>query len=251
LTVRNYPVKKPPAKRDPRTLRFEDFHKADRAITAPTSKYWGNGIPWGMLGNDQYGDCAEAAGMHGAQLWRDRAGFSKAALVPTAAQTLAAYSAITGFNPNNPNSDNGTVLTDALNYWRKTGFDGVQIDAYASVTPKNTLDAKGAVADFGGLYIGVELPLTAQDQFPGTWSVVPGAGSAARSWGGHCIYVTGYDAHGLYAVTWGAIQAMTWDWFETYCDEAYACLSKSWLEKCGKSPSGMAWGQLDAALANL
>jgi hypothetical protein len=167
------------------------------------------------------------------------------------------YSAITGFNPNaklvngvNP-TDNGTYLTAALSYWQKTGFDGVTIDAYATVKPGNRIDVQGAIADFGGLYIGVQLPLAAQDQTPGTWSVTTGSGSAAGTWGGHCIYVTGYDTSGLYAVTWGSIQAMTWDWFETYCDEAYVPLSKSWLEKSGKSPSGLAWGQLDAALANL
>jgi hypothetical protein len=32
-------------------------------------------------------------------------------------------------------------------------------------------------------------------------------------------------------VTWGALKRVTWRFLDTYCDEAYAVLSKDWINK--------------------
>jgi hypothetical protein len=42
----------------------------------------------------------------------------------------------------------------------------------------------------------------------------------------------------LTCVTWGRPKKMTWAWFEKYCSEAYALVSKDWLESTGVSLSG-------------
>ena len=49
----------------------------------------------------------------------------------------------------------------------------------------------------------------------------------------------------------GALQSMTWEFFTTYCDEAYVLLATEWIAAAGESPSRMAWGQLLAGLASL
>ena len=37
-------------------------------------------------------------------------------------------------------------------------------------------------------------------------------------------YINGYTEEGPICVTWGQIQHMSWDFFEKYCDEAYAII---------------------------
>jgi hypothetical protein len=39
---------------------------------------------------------------------------------------------------------------------------------------------------------------------------------------------------------------MTWGFWDAYCDEAYACLSRDWA--AARAPSGFDWAALDADL---
>ena len=89
---------------------------------------------------------------------------------------------------------------------------------------------------FGGLYIGVSLPASAQNQ--DVWDVATGPDAEAGSWGGHCVNVVGYDADGLTVVTWGATKRMTWAFWLAYVDEAYAILSNDFLTTAGQTPNG-------------
>jgi hypothetical protein len=41
---------------------------------------------------------------------------------------------------------------------------------------------------------------------------------------------------------------MTWAWFEKYCSEAYALVSKDWLSASGVSPSGFDLATLESDL---
>jgi hypothetical protein len=109
---------------------------------------------------------------------------------------------------------------------------------------------------FEGCYIGVQLPKSAQPQVQNhqPWSVPPGGpvgDGAPGSWGGHAIPVVAYDARGVTVVTWGALQTMTWSFWEVYCDEAYAILSKDYLTGRSTTPEGFSLKQLQADLADL
>lgn len=234
------------ARHDPRTLRYTDY--ADWLADAPRHAHWGHGLPFAMLGNDQYGCCVEAGFAHLAQVWGDRADH---AFTPDAPEVLAAYSAITGFNPDDPSTDQGTDMLAACNYWRSTGLGGVKVDAFATLEIGSVLQFQQAIALYGGAYIGLALPLSAQSQVGGVWSVTSGPDARAGSWGGHCINLTGYDAEHVWGVTWGQIQTIDWSFIETYCDEAYVLLSHEWIAASGQSPSGLQWGKLIADLANL
>jgi hypothetical protein len=63
--------------------------------------------------------------------------------------------------------------------------------------------------------------------------------------------VVAYDARGLTVVTWGALQTMTWSFWEAYCDEAYAILSADYLDGKQKAPQGFSMQELEADLADL
>jgi hypothetical protein len=52
----------------------------------------------------------------------------------------------------------------------------------------------------------------------------------------------------LTCITWGQLKKMTWAWFENYCSEAYALVSKDWIKARGVSPSGFDLETLEADL---
>ena len=62
------------------------------------------------------------------------------------------------------------------------------------------------------------------------------------------MYLCGYTEKGPVCVTWGQKQAMTWKYFTTYCDEAYAIVDNR-NKFMKKSPVDLA--KLDAILAGL
>jgi len=159
-------------------------------------------------------------------------------VTPTDTQIVQAYSAITGYNPKTGANDNGAVETDVLNYWRKTGIANHKITAYAGLEPGNHNHVQEAVYLFGGCYIGLALPISAQSQT--IWSVPPGGATgtgAAGSWGGHAVPVVAYNSSGLTVITWGALKKMTWGFWDAYCDESYAIISPDFLKK-NKAPNG-------------
>ena len=239
-----------PAVHDPRTLKLASYFTAS-VKSPPASAHWGYDVVFGMDGNDQYGDCVEAEADHQFALWAKHTGKTYKS---TRADVLNSYSKITGFNPLDPSTDQGTDMLTANKYWVSTGLCGVTVDAFATVNPMNDFEVQTSVAFYGGLDIGVQLPLSAQNQtFNGPWTVTTGPDARPGSWGGHCVLITGYSINRrlLWVATWGGIQAMTWDFFHTYCDEAYVWLAHEWIDASGQSPSGLAWGLLSADLANL
>jgi hypothetical protein len=242
------------ARRDPRTLLFASYTTA--ALPAPPASFdlTGKIKAWGMMENDQLGDCTCAAAGHLIMEWTANA---KAKMVtPTDKQIVAAYSAITGYNPTTGANDNGAVEIDVLNYWRQSGIAGHKIGAYVALEPANHNHVMDSVYVFEGCYIGVQLPISAQAQVQNhqPWSVPPGGPTGdgkPGSWGGHAVPVVSYDARGVTVVTWGALQVMTWSFWETYCDEAYAILSTDYLTGKKESPQGFSLPELQADLADL
>jgi hypothetical protein len=222
----------------------------------PPSVDWLYPVPeaaWGVLGNDIWGDCTCAGVAH--KRIGDVYINQRTVLKVTVADALAFYSAITGFDPNagpsgsNP-TDQGAVCQDVLDYWRKHGFLGEKILAFAKVDPANLDEVKQAISLFGQIYVGINFPGSAMDQFNAgeTWDVVRGA----RLEGGHCITIGAYDETGLECVTWGKVQRMTWAFFKKYVEEAWVIFGPDSVDpKTGVGAAGFdlaAFGQTFAAL---
>jgi hypothetical protein len=211
---------------DPRTLMLADYLDTDALPATPAAYMYAKTIAptaWGMMDNDKIGDCTCAAAGHLIMEWTDDNGTM---YTPPDQDIINAYAAITGYNPVTGANDNGAAETAVLNYWRSTGVSGHKIFAYAALEPKNHNHIMLSTYLFGGCYIGVELPLSAQTQT--VWSVPPGGPvgkGAPASWGGHAVPVIGYDKHGLTVITWGATKKMTWSFWNAYCDESYAIIS--------------------------
>jgi hypothetical protein len=238
---------KQPPKKDPRTLQLATyFTKALKP--PPASVDYSKNIPiWPMYLNDRIGDCTVAYVGHQVQAWTTLS--RNHDVMITDDQVLHAYEAIAGYDPAKPATDQGAYEADVLKYWRGTGIGGRKITAWADVLPMSAVNVRQAVFLFGGLFLGLAMPTTAQSQI--VWDVVDKAfrgDSAPGSWGGHAVNVVGYDDKYVYVITWGAVKAMTWAFFKAYCDEAHAVLSWDWLKPVGWAPIGFNLTQLMADL---
>lgn len=236
-----------PAVYDPGAILYREYLK----VTPVPSKV--NPPPitaWGMLGNDDYGDCFWAGSDHETMRWNHDAGKN---VTFKDANALADYAAATGFKPTDPNTDAGTEVVAGYKYRRKTGVIDAhsrrhRLGAYVSIEPGHQAHVEQAIWELGAAGVGVRFPQSAMDQFNKgkPWSVVPGP----EPQDGHYIPAFGYDLTYLYVVTWGRIQAMTWAFFRKYCDEAFGLLSSEFLTK-GLSPAGFDLKQLTHDLSSL
>lgn len=225
------------------TPAFGDF--LDKATTWPVvaAQGWEYAVPPGgfdMLGNDQYGDCAEAGAMH---LIQAQTANTDAPLHGTLQQTLDLYSAVTGFNPSDPNTDQGTDLLSLLQYWKTTGITVTdangnlavhKILGWASLDLTSIAQIRYANFIFGGTYLGINCPQSAEDD-TSNWTYQVGSPIV----GGHCIPGLGQGADGGHIVSWGMSIPFTWEFALQYMDEGYIIVSPDWVAANGKSPSGL------------
>jgi hypothetical protein len=231
---------------NPKTLLFKKYLKS---LPEPTSQSWTYKVPsngWSMFGNDEYGDCTCASPAH---MIMEGSALTGRIHVPTLGEVLAMYEAICpGFDPVTDANDNGAAITDALNYMQTTGLGSHKILGWVGIDYSNIDEVKQAIYCFGHVTLGVQLPASAMDQFSAgqPWTVVNPDGGIV---GGHCIPLFGYDPDITTCVTWAKAQAMTWEWFAQYCDEAYAAVTQDWVDGVtGNAPNTL---NVKALLADL
>jgi hypothetical protein len=253
---------KNPVSYDKRDLKFQDFVVSERLPTPPARFGLGNLYnDWGMLGNGPdnsveagfagAGDCVFAGADHETMLWTGAAGHPVSF---SGANTIADYSALTGYVLDDASTDNGTNVREALGYRRSTGVVDAsaarhKIGAYVALEPGNWEELIQAAYVLLVVGIGIQFPGSAMDQFDQgqIWSVV--AGSQIE--GGHYVSVTGRrSADDIGLITWGRRQGMTRGFYSTYCDEAWGIISEDELVN-GKNVRGFDYAQLQAALKEL
>ena len=203
----------------------------------------------GMLGNDQYGDCVWAMLARAIMLATAEGG--KPAHFDTAS-VLAAYSAATGFDPNDPSTDNGTDMAYAASWMRKHGMkdaNGVvhKAAAYLALEPGNFTQHMQAAYLFGSVSVGIRFVDYAMTEFNDDkpWAVERGG----KIEGGHGILLL--CRRGLTGVaTWGKLQMMTSAFLRKFNDESYVIVDWEML-KNGTTPEGFNAAQLTADLKAL
>jgi hypothetical protein len=177
---------------------------------------------WGMMLNDSLGDCTIAGLGHSIQVASLAAGDGGTEETLTDDVILNGYETLCGYNPSDPSTDQGGVETDILSSIQKNGFSDRKLLGWVSPDPSNTDHLKKAIYYFKSLYIGAELPLSAQNA--GVWDVLAGPNGVAGSWGGHCMVIPAYTPDQFSLITWGGIQVATNAWLSAYMDEAHALL---------------------------
>jgi hypothetical protein len=181
-----------------------------------------------MMGNDRFSDCTVAAAGHMVEEWTANTGTERT--LPDAT-ILAAYNHFAHGNP-----DAGASMLAVLKYWRTNGIGGDLIHAFAQLEPQNASEVRDSVYLFGTCYIGLALPnfaVAPGTNFLSTPWVVPPQGpvgdAAPNPANGHCVPAMAYDSRNLWVVTWGALKPMSWQFYTTYADEAFAVLSPDWI----------------------
>lgn len=249
---------KNPAKYDPKLIHLTDIQQPSVSLVpAPvgfdsTNKIGSLTYNWGMLGNDQFGDCVWAGADHETEiLVHDGTGIVPSFTPQTA---LGDYGACTGFKPTDPNSDQGTDMGQAMSYRKNIGIiDGTgtrhKIGAYVGLEPGNWNQLLEALYAFRVVGIGFVFPQSAMDQFNANkpWTVVKGSPDE----GGHYVPVVGHaTANYVWLITWAKKIRMSKAFYEKYNDESYAFVSTEDLKNL-RSPGGYDLSTLNAILTEL
>jgi len=239
---------KRPYRHDERTLNLDAYLNLP-AINAPSRCVRSNLVPsWPMYLNDSLGDCTCAEVGHAEQLWSTMNG-AEVTVPDQAVETL--YEQVSGYDPETGDDDNGAAILDVMKAWKATGCGGHKIGAFAQVDINHDSLLRAAIWLFGGVSVGLQLPLELQAKVDSTatWhrpALLHGA-NAPGSWGGHCVLVCDYDTEGLVCVTWGRVQRMSWAFWHAYGDEAWAAIPAEWFT-AKTPPTGVALAALEADL---
>ena len=213
---------------------------------------------WGMLANDQLGDCVEAAIAH---LIQTLTNYADKPAVPTDAEVIAAYEQMGGYNPADPSTDEGTVMLGpggAMEQWLKAGvvFGGKRsrVKGYMSLhvgQKMQPVHVRQAIHYFGGVLLGISLPenVVASDAIPFIWDNASGPVA-----GGHEIVAVGYqtaaDGEVVYdCVTWGQRVRLTEAFLRAVTDEAVAVYDEDFIDAAALDPDGFDATEMLAAMA--
>jgi hypothetical protein len=232
-----------------RDILYDNYRKEELVGDIPTSGGYKGKTTFGMNGNDQYGCCGEAGIDHGFEQTNAIAG--RVASFSTA-NTLSDYGSITGFNSNDPNSDQGTDMKDAYSYAIKTGMidaNGKRHKLGAYLLLNNTqkqLEEIIYIYDRAG--IGFKFPDYAMTDFNAgkDWDYKPGQKYTQD--GEHYVEGIYYDETGVTVVTWGKEQKMTWAFFLKFIDQSYLLVDPELLNGSGVTPNGLNLDQLNSNL---
>lgn len=246
-------LKPHPDDADHRRLKLRHFLEPANLPAVPPVVDWLSLVQdWPMYGNDQYGDCVWA--MIGHSIEAATCYGQGSTVQITEADVLAAYSAVTGFDPKDPSTDNGTVIQDALDYWRKTGIEGHKILAFAQVDHENLNEVMSAVHLFGHVQLGINFPKSAMEQF-NTGQPWDTTTTKSPIEGGHAVdlgYVRNSQGNLEWElVSWAERVNMTNRFFTKYVEEAWVVITPEWFNLVGDNPEGINTSVLGGAFTEL
>ncbi|MFT8442176.1 MAG: hypothetical protein ABF780_05635 [Bifidobacterium aquikefiri] len=210
-----------------------------------------------MFGNDTVGDCAIAGPAHETLFWEKHNGNAVANI--TTENVLQMYADVTGYDPKDPDSDQGSVVADVVAYRRTHGLvdaDGKKHTIAVGLGLSLTRDSvKQVINLFDACGLGIQVPSSLMDQTNNaqsegtlpTWTVVDDSPIE----GGHYVAALAYDKDYVYVNSWGMVCRMSWQFFDQYADEAWAYLSQEDLNGQGISPDGFDLRQLQEDIKNL
>jgi hypothetical protein len=245
-----------PYVRDERVPQFKAIMRDVELPPVPDEIDWLSALEpdCGIYGNDEWGDCFFAGAYHQAQLWLKQV--SKLDASETTETVLQAYSECTGFNQNDPTTDNGTDPNDGLKYWMNTGLPtGTlggrrKIRGFFECRPQ---DVNRVMWECGGVGLGIKVFKNIQPDDgsppPDVWDFVPGSEVA----GLHYVVAGKWSKKdGLYFIeTWGASKryALTENYMQNGLDVAYGVISDEWVNGyTKKTPLGLTLAHWDAQM---
>ncbi len=230
---------KPPAER----FAIDFIHRYLRS-PLPTPSYpidvSGGITDWKMLGNGPdptltvnggrpVGDCTFAGRQHVRMAKAAAAGLTET--WETTDQLVSEYLAY------DRGVDRGANIAEVLMYWFLAG----KIRAFAPVDHSDPASCDMVMAAFHGLYVGVDLTGSANNQFDAGQPWTVSAGERPDPSDGHCIVKVKADGQQYDTwVTWGALQQSTREWTAACIQEAWAVITSEDEESKLNMPSLLA-----------
>jgi hypothetical protein len=204
--------------------------------------------------NDNLGDCVIAGMAHVVGVLTGNAGGN--ATIYSNDQIIKLYSAIGGYVPGDPATDQGCDEQTALNYWENNGAPAStgthKIAGWMTVDATNPEEFRTALWLFENLYFGLELPDAWINPMPSAAGFVWDAAGPAVPENGHCVAGVGYTAQGITIDTWGMTGLMTNAAIAKYATQAaggelYTVVSMDAISRAdARAPAGFDWSQLIA-----
>src|SRR5688500_16180072 len=105
---------------DPRSFKLATFLRRSLPTPPSRSTVGGTAVSYPMFANDRYGCCTFASQGHRV-IAQERSARQTEIRVGDE-DVLAGYAAVTGFDRNRPETDNGAYMLDVLNYMRHHGI---------------------------------------------------------------------------------------------------------------------------------
>jgi hypothetical protein len=201
--------------------------------------------------NDTLGDCVIAGIGHVVGVLTSNAGDT---FIYSKQQIIALYSAIGGYVPGDPSTDNGCDEVTALNYWENKGAPVGQhrIAGWLAVNGADPTEYRTALWLFENLYFGMELPDAWIAPMPSASGFVWNSAGASDPNNGHCVAGVAYTAQGVIIDTWGMTGLITDAAIAKYAMPAangalYTVVSQDTINRAAeKAPNGFDWSQLIA-----
>lgn len=197
-------------------------------------------IPLRPWGNNDYGNCVEAAKAN-AILRLERV--EQRRTLPIVDNTVIWWyqrESIRQFGPPAPMypgdaRDQGLFMLNAFSSWRHEGREiqvgknlrTFKIAAYGELDPNDTHQLRQAIYLLYGIHMGFWLPRAAA-RMPKVWDYKGETGPEWEpgSWGGHAVFSKRYDTDGIHVLTWGEEILITDAFVKRYCDEAWAVVDQ-------------------------
>ena len=170
-------------------------------------------VDWGMLGNDQYGDCTFAG--------REHYKMAKAAAAQLTEQWETTSELINEYLTYTNGQDTGANISQLLLSWYNDG----KILAFAKIDHTDPACVDWFMQNFNGVYFGVALTDDADELFSAHQPWTTDQGQTPNPYKGHCIVKVTATTDRDGWVTWGGIQLSTKNWTEACSEGAYVIIT--------------------------
>lgn len=247
--------KRPPVAKGPR-LHLRNYLKA--LPPAPPSADYSKAADSCLsliYANDRLGDCTIAAAYHVLGVETGNAGDLFTA---TDDQVISDYSKITGYNPSDPDTDQGADEEAVLNYYVQNGFaNGTKLAAWVAVDATNADEVRSAMFLFENLYFGMPLADAWLDPFPSASGFVWDVAGPPDPNDGHAVCGISYDNRGVGIASWGMKGILTYGAIAEYAagpngGQLFTLLTPDQISKAtGRAPNGFAFADLANDIATL
>lgn len=109
---------------------------------------------------------------------------------------IGIYSDVTGYTPQDPSSDRGTLPDQMFAWWKENSIAGYRLKNVGLIHPKDDITYHAAIAKKGAVLAIINLAVEQQNQIE--WS----AAGEPGTWGAHCVCIDQYDGPAG-CTTWG------------------------------------------------